>query len=124
MSLFLSCICGYRGPSVSDEGRDVCPICRSSSAARDDRLHIACPRGHVLEVSESMLGQRVVCPKCNQFFVLSADASLERKREMERLQHERDAKLARIWLSRAIWAAVVVVAALVGMVVMTTMQGG
>ncbi len=71
-----------------------------------------------------MLGQRVVCPKCNQFFVLSADASLERKREMERLQHERDAKLARIWLSRAIWAAVVVVAALVGMVVMTTMQGG
>ncbi|MFM7292570.1 MAG: hypothetical protein ACKOHK_07270 [Planctomycetia bacterium] len=118
----ISCICGYRGPSVSDAGGDVCPICRTAAAGRDDRLHIPCPRGHVLKVSQSMMGQRVVCPKCNQFFVLAAEASVERKREQERLQHEQDARRARVWLGRAIGAAVVVVMALVAMVAISTLR--
>ena len=69
-----------------------------------------------------MLGQRVVCPKCNQFFVLSAEASIEHKRETDRLRHEQDARRARLWLGRAVWAAVVVVAALVAMIVISTLR--
>ncbi len=76
----------------------------------------------MLKVSESMLGQRVVCPKCNEFFVLSAESSLEHKRERDRLQHEQDAKRARVWLSRAVWAAVLVVGSLLSLIVVSALQ--
>ncbi len=68
-----------------------------------------------------MLGQRVVCPRCNQLFVLSAESSLEHKRETERLQHEQDARRARVWLSRAVWAAVLVVTSLVSLIVVSAL---
>lgn len=113
----ISCICGYRGPSVSEAGADVCPICKTPAAAREESLHIPCPRGHVLKVTQAMLGQRVVCPKCNDFFVLAAEASVERRREMDRLRHEQDSRRARIWLARALWAAVLVTVSLVAMIV-------
>ena len=121
MASFISCICGYRGPSVSDTGSDVCPICRTPAAARDEALHIPCPRGHVLKVTEAMLGQRVVCPKCNDFFVLAAEASVERRREMDRLRHEQDSRRARLWLARALWAAVLVVISLVSLIVVSAL---
>ena len=121
MASSISCICGYRGPSVSDAGNDVCPICRTPAAARDEALHIPCPRGHVLNVTEAMLGQRVVCPKCNDFFVLAAEASVERRREMDRLRHEQDSRRARLWLARAVWAAVLVVLSLVSLIVISAL---
>ena len=117
----ISCICGYRGPSVSEPGGDVCPICRTPAASRDEVLHIPCPRGHVLKVTQAMLGQRVVCPKCNDFFVLAADASVERRREMERLMHEDDTRRARQWLARALWAAVLVVVSLVSLIIVSAL---
>ncbi|MFM8708599.1 MAG: rhamnulokinase family protein, partial [Planctomycetia bacterium] len=42
----------------------------------------------------------------DQLTALAAEASVERKREQERLQHEQDARRARVWLGRAIGAAV------------------
>ena len=117
----ISCICGYRGPSVSESGGDVCPICRTPAASRDETLHIPCPRGHVLKVTQAMLGQRVVCPKCNDFFVLSAEASVERSREMDRLRHEDDTRRARLWLARALWAAALVVVSLVSLIVVSAL---
>jgi hypothetical protein len=117
----ISCICGYRGPSVSEPGGDVCPICRTPAASRDEALHIPCPRGHVLKVTQAMLGQRVVCPKCNDFFVLTAEASVERSREMDRLRHEDDTRRARLWLARALWAAALVVVSLVSLIVVSTL---
>jgi hypothetical protein len=117
----ISCICGYRGPSVSEPGGDVCPICRTPAASRDEALHIPCPRGHVLKVTQAMLGQRVVCPKCNDFFVLTAEASVERSREMDRLRHEDDTRRARLWLTRALWAAALVVVSLVSLIVVSTL---
>jgi len=69
-----------------------------------------------------MLGQRVVCPKCNEFFVLAAEASVERRREMDRLRHEEDTRRARLWLARAMWAAALVVAALVTLIVVSVLQ--
>jgi uncharacterized Zn finger protein (UPF0148 family) len=121
MAASIACICGYQGPSVAESGSDVCPICRTPAVSRDENLHIPCPRGHVLKVSESMLGQRVVCPKCNQFFVLAAEASVERRREMDRLRHEQDTRRARLWLSRAIWAAVLVVVSLASLIVVSAL---
>jgi hypothetical protein len=113
MGASISCICGYRGPSVSESGGNACPICRTPAAANDDSLHIPCPRGHVLKVTQAMLGQRVVCPKCNEFFVLEAESSVERRREMDRLRHKQDSRRARQWLARALWAAVLVVVSLI-----------
>jgi hypothetical protein len=53
--------------------------------------------------------------------VLSAESSLEHKRETERLQHEQDARRARVWLSRAVWAAVLVVTSLVSLIVVSAL---
>ena len=106
---------------MSEAGTDVCPICRTPAAARDEALHIPCPRGHVLKVTQAMLGQRVVCPKCNEFFVLAAAASVEHRREMDRLRHEQDTRRARLWLARALWAAVLVVVSLVSLIVVSAL---
>ena len=134
MAASIACICGYRGPSVLDADRDICPICHTPASAPmpvapastaqlpHDDLHIPCPGGHVLRVAKTMLGQRVVCPQCNVVFVLAADACVEHRRERESLQHERDARRARRWLARAIWAAVLVVLAFVTMIVASTVQ--
>ncbi|MFM8890518.1 MAG: hypothetical protein ACKOTB_02645 [Planctomycetia bacterium] len=60
-------------------------------------------------MSAALVGQRLVCPKCNASFVPSADDSVDRRRELERLQKEREEQRARDWLARAMWAAVIVV---------------
>jgi len=70
---------------------------------------------------ESMMGQRVVCPKCNEFFVLAAEESVERRRERDRAREEADARRARRWLARALWAAAFVVLALVTLVVVSAL---
>ena len=75
----------------------------------------------MLKVTQAMLGQRVVCPKCNDFFVLAAEASVERKREMDRLRHEEDTRRAKRWLTRALWAAVLVVVSLVSLIVVSAL---
>jgi len=107
---------------VSEAGGDACPICRTPAAANDDSLHIPCPRGHVLKVTQAMLGQRVVCPKCNEFFVLDAENSVERREQRDREIAEREAREAKRWLVRAIWVAATVIAALVAMIFVSTLQ--
>jgi hypothetical protein len=77
---------------------------------------IPCPRGHVLKAGENMIGQQVVCPKCNEFFVLKISDSLEYQKEMRRLQHEKEAREAARWLRRAIVATVFVVASFAAMI--------
>jgi len=85
-------------------------------------LHIPCPRGHVLEAPAGLLGQRVVCPQCNEFFVFDAENSVERRRQREQETAEREAREARQWLVRAIGVAALVLAALVAMIVASTLQ--
>ena len=169
----IACICGYRGPAVTEAASDVCPICRTPAAPPTTApgpavvpsaplspppaafagpaaagfppadpffgpgkgatastvpapapatLHIPCPRGHVLDVPAAMLGQRVVCPKCNEFFVLDAENSVERRQQREREIAEGEAREARRWLIRAIWVAAIVMAALVAMIFVSTLQ--
>ena len=150
----ITCICGYRGPSVAEGPRAVCPICRtpaqgglfrappppvaaaaqapaaprpqaappidgSAEPSEPKAYRINCPNGHPLKVRAAMLGQQAVCPKCNAVFVLQVEDSREYKKEQERLQDHRDAKMAQQWLRRAIWAAVFIVASLIGMIVLS-----
>lgn len=143
----IACSCGYRGPAVSIAGQNVCPICRTPAAptapgavpiASGDMPRpsavaapapgpvvqpithrIPCPRGHVLTASERMLGQQVVCPECNDVFLLRKEDSLgeRKKRETARLAEEE--RIAKLWLSRAILAAAFIVASLVGMIALS-----
>jgi hypothetical protein len=132
----ITCICGYRGPSVPEGDFEVCPICRGrvrgsgwsgldaasdepeaqAAGFDDDALRpeeptiyrIPCPQGHVLKAREDMLGEQVCCPHCNEFFVLRASDSVEFRRQQAKLRAEAEERAARAWLTRAIWAAAII----------------
>jgi uncharacterized Zn finger protein (UPF0148 family) len=137
----IACSCGYRGPAVAIAGQTVCPICRTPAAPsrppaapaamprppagpggsppQSTTHRIPCPRGHVLKAGEHMLGQRVVCPECNDVFLLRREDSLEHRRKQEKAQRAEEERMAKLWLSRAIWAAAFIVASLVGMIALS-----
>ncbi len=80
---------------------------------------IPCPRGHVLKAGEHMLGQRVVCPECNEVFLLRKEDSLEERRKQEKARRAEEERMAKVWLKRAILAAAFIVASLVGMIALS-----
>jgi len=87
--------------------------------ARATAYRIPCPRGHVLKAGEHMLGQRVVCPECNDVFLLRREDSLEERKQQEKARRAEEERLAKLWLSRAIWAAAFIVVSLVGMIALS-----
>lgn len=188
MSEIISCICGYRGAAIVEEGRTVCPLCQgrvkgieidplpddgrpkrprfrlpgeeaddqapaaagpaaawpgtgpdaepepeaslpfdadadTDQAAESIVYHIPCPKGHVLDVREELLGQQVVCPDCNTFFVLRATDSVEYRKQQKRRQQQIDERRAESWLKIAIWAAVVIGFSFVVMIVIALNPG-
>lgn len=155
MSNAIVCICGYRGPSVKEGARSVCPICRTPgsgaaaapvapppppapapaarvapapvptappAAKQRSSYRIPCPRGHVLKAPANMLGQQVFCPQCNEVFVLRETDSLEHRKQQEILDREREIAQAKLWLKRAIMAAVFVVLSFVVMIAIQFMR--
>jgi len=84
---------------------------------RPATYQIPCPQGHLLRTTAAMLDQQVVCPKCNAVFVLRYADSREHLKEQERVQLERESEIASRWLRRSIWAAALILASLVGMIV-------
>jgi hypothetical protein len=86
---------------------------------RATTYRIPCPRGHVLKAGEHMLGQKVVCPECNDVFLLRKEDSLEHRRKQEKARRAEEERIAKLWLSRAIWAAAFIVASLVGMIALS-----
>lgn len=78
---------------------------------------IPCPNGHVLKAREEMLGEQVCCPECNEFFVLRASDSVEFRRQQAQLRAEAEERAARAWLTRAIWAAMIIGLSFVAMLV-------
>lgn len=136
----VSCLCGYRGPAVTIAGQAVCPICRAAAApparpgvsgipalppapqaaaapAKQPKTYrIPCPRGHVLTAKPHMLGQQVVCPECNELFALREEDSLEHRKRREKARRADEERIAKLWLTRSIWAAAFIVASLVGMI--------
>ena len=80
-------------------------------------LRIPCPNGHVLKTNRSRLGQQVVCPTCNEFFVLEEAESLEYKEEAARRRAREDEERAQKWLWRAIYSAIFIVLSFIVMAV-------
>ena len=134
MSENIACICGYHGPSVPGLGGATCPICgaqpsgsidsslESATPQRPKTYSIPCPKGHLLTVSETMLDEQDDdwrCPTCSALFVLRITDSLEYRKQQKQRQEEREDREAQIWLKRAIWAAVLVVASLIGMIALS-----
>jgi hypothetical protein len=76
-------------------------------------LHVLCPSGHTLEVTRDMLGNEAMCPQCQKKFLLRVSRSLEYQWKKAQTIARKEKKLGQIWLSVAIVAAVLVVAALV-----------
>lgn len=95
------------------------PSAAAAPAARSTTYRIPCPRGHVLKAGEHMLGQRVVCPECNEVFLLRKEDSLEERKKQEKARRAEEERMAKLWLSRAIWAAAFIVASLVGMIALS-----
>jgi len=115
----IACRCGYRG--VAQSGRDgpECPICRAPARPAERTYRIACPKRHVITVREAWLGQEMVCPTCDTPFLLNPSDTLERRAERRRRRDAADAKLAQVWFTRAIVAAVIVALLFVAMVVLS-----
>lgn len=63
-----------------------------------------------------MLEQQVVCPECNELFTLRKEDSLEHRKKQAKAQHAEEERIAKVWLTRSIWAAAFIVASLVGMI--------
>jgi hypothetical protein len=80
-------------------------------------VRIPCPNGHVLKAKRSMLDQQVVCPSCNEVFVLEETASLEYKQEAARRRAREDEERAQKWLWRAIYSAIFIVLSFIVMAV-------
>jgi hypothetical protein len=90
--------------SVGPEGKGV-------SDASPRILHILCPSGHVLETPPEYLGQKAMCPFCQETFVLRTERSVEYQRKValrQKREEQADEKVGRIWLGWAIAAAVLV----------------
>ncbi len=78
---------------------------------------IPCPKGHVLETPEDMLGQYAMCPQCQVVFKLVKEESLEHRAKADEARRIRDERMGRMWLKTAIVAAIVVAAGVLGMLV-------
>ena len=81
-----------------------------------------CPKGHVFRAPESWMGKTMICPNCNEQFILQISDSLEKKEERRRRQEQEEAKFAKKWLTRAIAAAVLFGLLIVAMVVMSVIK--
>ena len=119
MSGNVACSCGYQGPGVQEGTTVVCPICRTPAAASEKTYRIPCPRGHVLTARDEWLGREMVCPQCNEPFVLRATDSLEYRKAQKQRQEETDARQSQVWLHRAVIAGVIVILSFVVMVVLS-----
>jgi hypothetical protein len=123
MSEQVRCSCGYSGPGRAEGTQLVCPLCGERAPPREAEVtwRIPCPRGHVFKAPESWMGRQMVCPKCSEPFVLELADSLERREERRRREEEQEAKFAKRWLTRAIWAAALFALLLVSMIVTSVM---
>ncbi len=124
MAAKIKCSCGYSGPGLAGGQGLQCPLCGEQAAAEPDEKmwRVPCPKGHVFRAPESWMGRKMVCPDCNEMFILQVSDSLEKKEELRRRQELEEAKFAKIWLQRAIAAAVLFGLLLVAMIVMSVIK--
>lgn len=68
------------------------------------------------------MGRQMICPNCNEPFVLAISDSLEKREERRRKQQKEEEKFAQLWFNRAIWAAVAVAGFIVSLVVLSLLK--
>lgn len=71
-------------------------------------LQVLCPRGHVLDTPEEMLGTEVICPHCRVKFTPTVERSVPYLRTKQRYEAQKEESRGRFWLGIAIVAATVV----------------
>jgi hypothetical protein len=104
------------------DGAGGAPAFVADAPAEPEILHIPCPRGHELEVPPDMLDTEVLCPQCNEQFVLLAANSVEHKRRKEMQAQLREERAGKFYLNFAITMAVLVGLLLVSLMVMSSMN--
>ena len=144
MSKLISCECGYQGMGMVAGLRTVCPMCSRTPAQNtlpaeskavvnpahltasaqntSGIFQIPCPRGHLLKMPTHLLEQQVVCPKCDEFFIARNADSIESRAEADRLEQQRSSKLASRWLMVSIAMAGLVIAGLLIMIGLSTIN--
>ena len=124
MAAKIKCSCGYSGPGLAGAEGLKCPLCGEQAAAAPEEKtwRVPCPKGHVFRTPESWMGREMVCPDCNEMFILQVSDSLEKQEELRKRQELEEAKFAQMWLQRAIWAAVLFGLLLVAMIVMSVVK--
>ena len=105
--------------STADDGPAALAIGASASeeAAGSPTYTVRCPKGHTAKVPEEMLGEELVCPRCSAAFTPRLTDSLEYRRQREKRRREEEERKARMWLTTAIVAAVLIGLSFVAMAV-------
>ncbi len=118
MSKLKACPHCFQPVDATDE---VCPLCQEPLAKpeKERRWRIPCPNGHVFKAPDSWLGRQMICPKCNEQFVLQLSDSIEKRDEQRLREEEADAKIAQRWLTTAIWALCIGVVFIASLVIFT-----
>jgi RNA polymerase subunit RPABC4/transcription elongation factor Spt4 len=116
MSKLQACPHCFQPVDVADE---TCPLCQEplGKPSLEKQWRIPCPNGHVFRAPDSWMGRQMVCPMCNEPFVLKLTDSLEKIEERRLRQDEADAKLAKAWLARSIWALIIVIGFIASLVI-------
>jgi hypothetical protein len=84
-----------------------------AAAPEPQVLQVLCPRGHILDTPEEMLGTAVICPHCRVKFTPTVERSVPYLRTKQRYEAQKEESQGRFWLAIAIVAATVVIATFV-----------
>ena len=76
-------------------------------------IQVLCPRGHVLNILEELLGSEAVCLKCKTRFVPTTERSVAYLRTKHRYETQKGEAQGRFWMGAAVLAVTAVVTAFV-----------
>jgi len=80
-----------------------------ASSSADAVVHLPCPKGHVLEIERSMMGNWAMCPHCGEQFEMLLKNTEEYQRERAQAEQREIARSSQKWMNYAIVAIVLVV---------------
>lgn len=88
-----------------------------ASAWSHEIFHIPCPRGHLLETPDHLLGTEAMCPFCQAVFRLEYEQSQEYQAKLAREREEAQRRQELFWIRLAVAAVVLFVIGLIALIV-------
>lgn len=76
-------------------------------------IQVLCPKGHVLDTPEELLGSEVKCLRCKTRFVPTTERSVAYLRNKHRYETQKGEEQGRFWMGAAVLAVTAVVTAFV-----------